>query len=83
MVFTLSEPLALDREPVRELVETLEKRFPFLEFSCWLTKQVAAYGHHLLARFTSFVYTEREAMESVADASARPAKQCSLTQEKR
>jgi hypothetical protein len=65
---TLSEPLALDREPVRELVETVEKRFPFLEFSCWSTKQVAAYGHHLLARFTSFVYTQREAMESVADA---------------
>jgi type I restriction-modification system DNA methylase subunit len=64
---TLSEPLVLDREPVRELVETLQKRFPFLEFSCWSTKQVAAYGHHQLARFTSFVYTERDAMESVAD----------------
>ncbi len=53
---------------MRELVETLQKRFPFLEFSCWSTKQVAAYGHHQLARFTSFVYTERDAMESVADA---------------
>jgi hypothetical protein len=65
---TLSEPLELDRDPVRELVEPLEKRFPFLEFSCWSTKQVAAYGHHQLAQFTCFVYTEHDAMESVGDA---------------
>lgn len=65
---TLREPFALDRAPVRGLVELLEKRFPFLDFSCWSTAQIAAYGHHQLARFLNFVYADRDAMESVADA---------------
>lgn len=65
---TLREPFVLDREPVRGLVELLEKRFPLLDFSCWSTVQIAGYSHHQLARFVSFVYVEQDAMESVADA---------------
>lgn len=65
---TLPEPFVLDREPVRALVEKLEKRFPYLDFSCWSTAQIAAYSHQQLAKFVHFVYTERDAMESVAEA---------------
>jgi hypothetical protein len=65
---TLREPFVLDRAPVRGLVELLGKRFPFLDFSCWSTAQIAAYGHHQLARFVNFVYADRDAMDSVADA---------------
>jgi hypothetical protein len=65
---SLKEPFMLNREPVRELVASLHKRFPLLTFSCWSTEQVASYGHHLLARFVVFVHTERDAMESTANA---------------
>ena len=64
----LETPFKLHREPVRGLVELLEKRFPLLGFSCWSTEQIASYGHLQLARFVAFVHTERDAMESVATA---------------
>src|SRR5664280_779548 len=64
----IKELFVLNREPVRELVTSLHKRFPLLDFSCWSTEQVASYGHHQLARFVVFVHTERDAMESTANA---------------
>ena len=73
---TLREPFTLDREPVRELIETLEQRFPLLDFSCWSTAQIAPFSHHQLARFVTFIHVERDAMETVADAlrqAGRPA----------
>jgi hypothetical protein len=62
---SLAEPFVLDAAPVQELITLLEKRFPLLEFSCWSTRQISSYGHHLLAKFVTFVHTERDAMESV------------------
>lgn len=61
----LAEPFVLDAAPVQELIELLKKRFPLLDFSCWSTRQISSYGHHLLAKFVTFVHTERDAMESV------------------
>ncbi len=61
----LDTPFKLNREPVSSLVQLLNKTFPLLEFSCWSTAQIASYGHHLLAKFVSFVHTERDSMESV------------------
>ncbi len=65
---TLATPFVLNREPVQELVDLLNKRFPFLDFAVWSTAQIAPYGHNLLSRFVSFIYTDKDAMESVADA---------------
>jgi len=62
---TLSKPFVLDREPVSSLVQQLNQTFPFLEYSCWSTEQIRTYGHHLLARFVTFVHTDRDAMSSV------------------
>lgn len=64
----LEQAFALNREPVQELVASLRRRFPLLEFSSWSTEQVASYGHHQLARFVVFVHTERDTMESMANA---------------
>ncbi len=61
----LAEPFVLNATPVQELIVALEKRFPLLDFSCWSTLQVSSYGHHLLAKFVTFVHTDRDAMESV------------------
>jgi len=62
---SLAEPFELDTQPVQELIATLERQFPLLDFSCWSTQQVAMFGHHLLTKFVIFVYTDRDAMESV------------------
>ncbi|MFN0076832.1 MAG: DUF6577 family protein [Prosthecobacter sp.] len=64
---TLITPFTLNHKPVEELVAVIKRCFPLLEFSCWSSEQVASYGHLLLTRFVSFVHTERDAMESVAD----------------
>jgi hypothetical protein len=62
---SLATPFALNREPVSSLVQELNKTFPLLEFSCWSTEQIASYGHHLRAKFVSFVHTERDSMQTV------------------
>jgi hypothetical protein len=61
----LAEPFKLNTKPVAALARRLEKQFPLLEFTCWSTEQIAGYGHHLLAKFVTFVHTDRDAMESV------------------
>jgi hypothetical protein len=61
----LAEPFKLNTKPVAALARRLEKQFPLLEFTCWSTEQICGYGHHLLAKFVSFVHTDRDAMESV------------------
>lgn len=63
----LSEPVKLDVSMCSKLVKAVEKAFPLLDFTVWSTAQVQSYGHHLLGKFVSFVHTERDAMDSVAD----------------
>ena len=63
----LAQPCVLDAKPVARLVREVEKAFPLLDFTCWSTEQVRSYGHHLLARFATFVHTERDAMSSVSE----------------
>ena len=64
---SLVQEFKLDTKPVAPLVRLLEKKFPLLEYTCWSTEQVRAYGHHLLARFVPFVHVERDAIASVAE----------------
>jgi hypothetical protein len=64
---SLSLPFVLDRQPVSSLVQQLNQTFPLLVYSCWSTEQLRSYGHHLLARFVTFVHTDRDAMLSVFD----------------
>jgi hypothetical protein len=63
---SLANAFELDAWQVKPLVTRLKKKFPLLDFTCWSTGQVRAFGHHLLARFVSFVHTDRDAMSSVA-----------------
>jgi len=63
---TLATPFVLDRAPVQDLAGVLESHFPLLDFSVWSTAQIASYGHHLLARFVTFVHAPKDAIESIA-----------------
>jgi hypothetical protein len=62
---SLATPFALNWDPVSSLVQLLNQTFPLLDFSAWSTEQIASYGHHLLAKFVSFVHTDRDSMQSV------------------
>jgi len=63
----LPEPIALDNKPVKGIISRIEKAFPLLEFSCWSTEQVNPYMHHLLAKFVTFIYADRDLISAVFD----------------
>ena len=62
---SLETKLFLSKEPVQELVSFMAQGFPFLEFSCWSTEQLNPFLHHLLSRFSTLLYVDRDAMGSV------------------
>jgi hypothetical protein len=64
---SISQPFKKHTAPVEELATQLIAKFPFLPFSCWSTEQLQGYAHHLIVRFTRFVYTDADSMSSVAE----------------
>ncbi|HCE42252.1 MAG TPA: hypothetical protein DET40_01725 [Lentisphaeria bacterium] len=63
----IAEPFKLDTGPVKDFIRRVEKAFPHLEFSCWSTEQINPYMSHLLAKFATFIYVDRDLMQSVVD----------------
>jgi len=62
---SLAKPLAVNPAPIAEVIGRVEKAFPLLEFSCWSTEQVNPYMQHLLTKFVTFIYTDKDLMPSV------------------
>jgi len=62
---SVTEAYETDTESVSEVVSNLESRFPMLEFACWSTGQLNPFLEHQLGKFVSFVYVERDVMNSV------------------
>jgi hypothetical protein len=63
----IKEPFELDTKPVKKILTLLKKDFPLLDFQCWSTAQINTYTQHLLARHITFVYTESDAISTVAE----------------
>jgi hypothetical protein len=63
----LREPFALDTKPIAPLLRQVKEEFPLLDVSVWSTAQINAYAQHLLSTHTAFVYTESDALPSVAE----------------
>lgn len=63
----VESPLTAEREFVQKIVDLLAKKYPLVVFSCWSTKHVRSFMHHMLGKFVTFVYTQWEAMESMGD----------------
>ena len=57
----------LEREPVKKIVTVLKKKYPLLSFSVWSTEQLRSFAHHMLARFVTFVYVNRDSMSGIYD----------------
>jgi hypothetical protein len=63
----IDSPLTAEPEFVQEIVDLLANEYPQVVFSCWSTKHIRSFIHHLLAKFVTFVYTQWEAMEMMGD----------------
>jgi len=64
---SIERPLTAEREHVQEIVDLLAKKYPLLVFSCWSTKHIRSFMHHMLGKFVTFVYTQWEAMGPMGD----------------
>lgn len=63
-----TKPVSLDLKPVAKVIRDVKKAFPLLDFCCWSTVQFNPFALHLIAQPTIFLYTESDALESVAEA---------------
>ncbi len=62
-----TELVSLDPDPVVNIIRTVDKSFPLLDFCCWSTIQFNAFAQHLIGRPTLMLYTESDALETVAE----------------
>ena len=63
----VKQSFELDRQSVKEIAATIEKKYTLLSFSVWSTEQLKPFVHHLLARFATFVYIDRDAIGGIYD----------------
>lgn len=63
----VKQPFELDRQPIKKIAAVIEKKYPLLSFAVWSTEQLKSFTHHMLARFVTFVYVDRDAMSGVYD----------------
>ena len=63
----IKQSFELDQRPVKKIIAAMEKKYPLLSFSVWSTEQLKSFAHHMLARFITFVYVDRDAMGGVYD----------------
>jgi hypothetical protein len=62
-----TNPVSLDPKPVSKIIREVKKTFPLLDFCCWSTIQFNPFALHLIGQPTIFLYTESDALETVAD----------------
>ena len=63
----VKQSFELDRQPIKKIVAAIEKKYPLLSFSVWSTEQLKSFAHHMLTRFVTFIYLDRDAMSGVFD----------------
>jgi len=61
------KPVSLDPKPVAKVIREVKKAFPLLDFCCWSTIQFNPFAQHLIAQPTIFLYSESDALETVAE----------------
>ncbi|MFH1028084.1 MAG: DUF6577 family protein, partial [Pseudomonadota bacterium] len=61
-----TNPVSIDPNPAAKIIRDVKKAFPLLDFCCWSTAQFNSFAHHMIAQPTIFIYTESDALETVA-----------------
>lgn len=64
---TIQAPFTPQHESIKKITGQLGKQFPQLQYSVWSTEQLQPFAHHLMSRFTIFIYTEADAISSVTE----------------
>lgn len=63
----IQKEFELNIEPTEKIVKLLIEKFPLLEFSCWSTEQLKGFFHHLPSQFATFIYADKDFLQSVKD----------------
>ena len=63
----IQKEFELNIEPTAKIIKLLIEKFPLLEFSCWSTEQLKGFFHHLPTQFVTFIYTDKDFLQSVKD----------------
>jgi hypothetical protein len=58
-------PFELNKEPIEKILSEIKGQYPLLEFSCWTTEQIKDYLQHMINRFVTFIFVEKESMTGV------------------
>jgi len=64
---TIKEGFELDAKPVEKIIELIKEKFSHLEFSCWSTEQLKGFFHHLPSQFMTFIYSDKDFLQSLKD----------------
>ena len=57
----------LDIKPIEKIIGLITDKFFLLEFSCWSTMQLIGFFHHLPSQFITFIYADKDFLQSVKD----------------
>ena len=63
----IQKEFELNIKPTEKIVKLLIEKFPLLEFSCWSTEQLKGFFHHLPSQFITFIYADKDFLQSVKD----------------
>jgi hypothetical protein len=64
---TIKEEFKLNIIPIKTITMLAQNKFPFLVFSCWSTEQLKGFFHHLPSQFITFIYADKDFLQSVKD----------------
>ena len=64
---TVKDEFKLDTKSVEKIMRLIKNKFPLLEFSCWGTEQLRGFFHHLPSQFITFIYVDKDFLQSVKD----------------
>jgi len=63
----IQKEFELNVEFTNKIIKLLIEKFPLLEFSCWSTEQLKGFFHHLTNQFVTFIYADKDFLQSVKD----------------
>ncbi len=64
---TIKKEFILNRRPIEKTIEIINNSFPLLEFFCWSTEQLKAFFHHLPSQFVTFIYSDKDFIETLKE----------------
>ena len=64
---SMDKPFQLNKEPIKKIIQALNRKFPLLTFSVWSTEQLNPFTHHIFSKFVTFIYVDLDFIKIIAD----------------